>query len=153
MENMCWSMIENTDKVKTIGISDVQSSVTNVNNDMYRYWKNFLIFYNGDMQGAWTPQGWRLRAILPDTLRKSDQIIWRVYKLFRSRDMGRAVAVRRWTTTALECYKRGCNCEGCFYKDFFSGSSQKCQMKASVLELVRVIGAPNVELQQFLIED
>ena len=78
---------------------------------------------------------------------------WRLYKLFRSRDMGRAVAVRRWTPTALECYKRGCNCEGCFYRDFFSGSSQKCQMKASVLELVRVIGTPNVELQQFIIED
>lgn len=73
--------------------------------------------------------------------------------MFRSRDMGRAVAVRRCTPTALECYKRGCNCEGCFYRDFFSGSSQKCQMKASVLELVRVIGTPNVELQQFLIED
>ena len=67
--------------------------------------------------------------------------------------MGRAVAVRRWTPTALECYKRGCNCEGCFYRDFLSGSSQKCQMKASVLELVRVIGTPNVELQQFIIED
>ena len=79
--------------------------------------------------------------------------IWRLYKLFRSRDMGRAVAVRRWTPTALECYKRGCNCEGCFYRDFFSGSSQKCQMKASVLELVRVIGTPNVELQQFILED
>ena len=78
---------------------------------------------------------------------------WRVYKLFRSRDMGRAVAVRRWTTTAVECYKRGCNCEGCFYKDFFSGSSQKCQMKASVLELVRVIGTPDVELPQFLTEE
>lgn len=76
---------------------------------------------------------------------------WRLYKLFRSRDMGRAVAVRRWTQTAVECYKRGCNCEGCFYKDFFSGSSQKCQMKASVLELVRVIGTPsNIEMQQFL---
>ena len=78
---------------------------------------------------------------------------WRFYKLFRSRDMGRAVAVRRWTTTAVECYKRGCNCEGCFYKDFFSGSSQKCQMKASVLELVRVIGTPDVELPQFLAEE
>jgi len=73
--------------------------------------------------------------------------------LFRSRDMGRAVAVRRWTNTAIECYKRGCNCEGCFYKDFFSGSSQKCQMKASVLELVRVIGTPDVELQQFLADE
>ena len=73
--------------------------------------------------------------------------------MFRSRDMGRAVAVRRWTTTALECYKRGRNCEGCFYRDFFSGSSQKCQMKASVLELVRVIGTPDVESPQFLADE
>ena len=73
-------------------------------------------------------------------------------QVFRSRDMGRAVAVRRWTPTALECYKRGCNCEGCFYSDFFKGTSQKCQMKASVLELVRVIGTPNVELQQVIID-
>lgn len=73
--------------------------------------------------------------------------------MFRSRDMGRAVAVRRWTVTAIDCYKRGCNCEGCYYKDFFSGSSQKCQMKASVLELVRTIGTPDVELQQFLTEE
>lgn len=73
--------------------------------------------------------------------------------MLRSRDMGRSIAVRRWTNTALECYKRGCVCEGCFYTDFFNGTSQKCQMKASVLELVRVIGTPNVELQQFIIED
>ena len=73
--------------------------------------------------------------------------------MFRSRDMGRAVAVRTWTTTALECYKRGCNCEGCFYRDFFSGSSQTCQIKASVLELVRVIGTPDVELPQFVADE
>ena len=72
--------------------------------------------------------------------------------MLRSRDMGRAVAVRRWTNTALECYKRGCVCDGCFYKDFFNGSAQKCQMKASVVELVRVLGKPNVELQQLLAE-
>ena len=70
--------------------------------------------------------------------------------MLRSRDMGRAIAVRRWTNTALECYKRGCVCEGCWYTDFFNSSSQKCQMKASVLELVRVLGKPNVELQQVL---
>lgn len=64
--------------------------------------------------------------------------------------MGRAVAVRRWTPTAVDCYKRGCSCAGCFYKDFFSGTTQKCQMKASVLELVRVIGTPDVELKQVL---
>ena len=80
----------------------------------------------------------------------STNIIFGGNIVFRSRDMGRAVAVRRWTPTALDCYKRGCNCEGCFYRDFFSGSSQKCQMKASVLELVRVLGTPNVELQQII---
>ena len=72
--------------------------------------------------------------------------------MIRSRDMGKAVSVRRWTVTALECYKRGCNCEGCFYKDFFSGSTHKCQMKASVLELVRVIGAPDIDLPQIITE-
>lgn len=58
----------------------------------------------------------------------------------RSRDMGRAVAVRRWTPTAIDCYKRGCDCAGCFFNDFLESS--KCQTKASVLELVRVIGRP-----------
>lgn len=72
--------------------------------------------------------------------------------LSRSRDMGRAIAVRRWTTTALECYKRGCTCEGCFYADFFSESAQRCQMKASVLELVRVLGKPDVEMPQVLVD-
>lgn len=76
-----------------------------------------------------------------------------VLKVLKSRDFGRAVAVRRWTTTAIECYKRGCNCEGCFYTDFFNKSSQKCQMKASVLELVRVLGKPDVEIQQILQEE
>ena len=65
----------------------------------------------------------------------------------------RLLKVRRWTTTAIECYKRGCNCEGCFYTDFFNKSSQKCQMKASVLELVRVLGKPDVEIQQILQEE
>ena len=64
--------------------------------------------------------------------------------------MGRAIAVKRWTPTALECYKRGCVCEGCFYSDFFSATAQKCQMKAAVLELVRTIGAPNVDLPQII---
>ena len=74
------------------------------------------------------------------------------FLVLRSRDMGRSIAVRRWTNTALECYKRGCVCEGCFYTDFFNGTSQKCQMKASVLELVRVLGKPNVEIQQVLVD-
>jgi hypothetical protein len=71
-------------------------------------------------------------------------------ELLRSHDMGRAVAIKRWTPTAIDCYKRGCICEGCFYNDFFSGATQKCQMKAAVLELVRVIGTPDIQLQQIL---
>ena len=70
--------------------------------------------------------------------------------MLRSRDMGRSIAVRRWTNTALDCYKRGCVCEGCFYNDFFNGTSHRCQMKAAVLDLVRVIGKPDIELQQIL---
>ncbi len=73
--------------------------------------------------------------------------------MLKSRDLGRATAVRRWTQTAIECYKRGCNCEGCFYTDFFNNSNQKCQMKASVLELVRVLGKPDIELKQVLPDD
>lgn len=70
----------------------------------------------------------------------------------KNRDFGRGVSVRRWTNTAIECYKRGCVCSGCFYADFFNKTSQKCQMKASVLELVRVLGKPDVELPQILSE-
>ncbi|HIZ27859.1 MAG TPA: hypothetical protein H9673_01545 [Candidatus Adamsella sp.] len=70
--------------------------------------------------------------------------------MLRSRDLGRAASVRRWTSTAVECYKRGCVCNGCFYNDFFRGSSQRCQMKATVLELVRVLGTPDVELPQVI---
>ena len=155
--------------------------VTNVHILMSLSWKNTGILYNvikdrrqarrdagsgSKIVSAWAeafsysflvwirPKGWRLRHFAEALLILwVDNWTWRDIKLFRSRDMGRAVAVRRWTPTALECYKRGCNCEGCFYRDFFSGSSQKCQMKASVLELVRVIGTPNIELQQFLIEE
>lgn len=64
-----------------------------------------------------------------------------------SKDSRRAVSVRRWTQTAVDCYKRGCVCKGCFYQDFFKNSSQKCQMKSSVIELVRILGKPNVETQ------
>lgn len=53
--------------------------------------------------------------------------------------------IRRWTTTAIECYKRGCNCQGCLIKKLIK--SQKCQMKSSVIELVRLYGIPNKTAQ------
>ena len=66
-------------------------------------------------------------------------------------DGARTTTVRRWTQAAIECYQRGCRCSGCFYNDFFAGSSQKCQMKYTVLELVRTIGRPNLDLGNMII--
>lgn len=60
---------------------------------------------------------------------------------YKSRDMGRTVAVRSWTNLAINCYKRGCTCNGCIYSEVLE--SCKCHMKATVLELVRVLGVPN----------
>ena len=57
-------------------------------------------------------------------------------------DLGITPNYVRWTLEAFECYKRGCNCEGCYYKEFFKDTNQKCQMKASVLELIRILGIP-----------
>ena len=69
-------------------------------------------------------------------------VAWRIGKLIRMRDFGRNSSVRRWTDIAIDCYSRGCVCQGCFYKNFFKDSPQKCQMKSTVLELVRIIGVP-----------
>lgn len=74
--------------------------------------------------------------------------------MIRSRDLGRVASVRRWTRAAIDCYQRGCICEGCYYSEFFKDSPQKCQMKATVLELVRVLGVPqNAEKKQEVIEE
>lgn len=64
-----------------------------------------------------------------------------------------ATSVRRWTQTAIDCYKRGCVCSGCFYNDFFKGGPQRCQMKSTVLELVRTLGTPNIEKKASVIEN
>lgn len=74
--------------------------------------------------------------------------------MIRSRDLGRVASVRRWTKAAVDCYQRGCVCESCFYSEFFNDSPQRCQMKATVLELVRVLGIPqNVEPKESILEN
>jgi len=75
--------------------------------------------------------------------------------------MGKSVSVRRWTITSIDCYERGCVCEGCFYNEFFSPqeyktlleTNTKCQMKASVLELVRLFGIPEGMTVKTIIEE
>lgn len=59
--------------------------------------------------------------------------------------LGRTGTVRHWTIDAINCYKRGCVCDECFFKTFFTNKSEKCKMKASVLELVRIFGIPKKE--------
>ena len=55
-------------------------------------------------------------------------------------DLGYYAIARRWTGVAIMCYRRGCNCKGCMYENFLSVG--KCQVKASVLESVRIWGSP-----------
>lgn len=46
---------------------------------------------------------------------------------------------KRWSITAVFCYKRGCVCENCPVQKELE---TKCKMKSSVIELVRVLGIP-----------
>lgn len=55
--------------------------------------------------------------------------------------LGRTGSVRYWTTDAVNCYKRGCICEGCPIREMVK-SIGRCQMKAAVLELVKIHGIP-----------
>ncbi len=48
---------------------------------------------------------------------------------------------RGWTAEGIYCFKRHCICEGCKYNGIFE-SVERCQMKASVLEMVRRFGVP-----------
>ena len=52
---------------------------------------------------------------------------------------------KRWTPTAIDCYKLKCECTKCnLYKLFFKDGVQKCRMKETVIELMRLHGAPDV---------
>ena len=51
-----------------------------------------------------------------------------------------------WTQTAIDCYQLGCVCSKCnLYKIYFEGGEFKCQMKNTVIELVRLLGIPSFE--------
>ena len=45
-----------------------------------------------------------------------------------------------WTDLTKECYSRGCVCIGCYYNNFFT--EHQCQMKYTVIELVKKLGLP-----------
>lgn len=60
---------------------------------------------------------------------------------------------RRWTRSAVECYERGCICQGCFYKTFFTDKKQKCQMKCAVIKSVRLMGKPEGVREKTITEE
>ena len=49
--------------------------------------------------------------------------------------------IRYWTREAIRCFKSNFDCLKC--KNYFLIESQPCQMKAAVLELYKVLGAPD----------
>ena len=53
-----------------------------------------------------------------------------------------------WSLTAIDCYKRGCICEGCLIQELIT--SGKCQMKKSVLWLVKKYGMPTEKQERIL---
>lgn len=53
----------------------------------------------------------------------------------------------RWTKSAIECYQKGCDCSDCYIKSLLS---ERCRMKESVIELVRVYGKPDIKTIQFI---
>jgi hypothetical protein len=61
-----------------------------------------------------------------------------------------ANSVRRWTSAAIDCYKRACRCEGCYFEYCLKG---KCRMKHSVIESVRVLGKPEDVVIKQVVED
>ncbi len=50
---------------------------------------------------------------------------------------------RQWSPSAVACFVRNADCSGCYYQNFFSESSQGCQMNEAVKHLLAKLGPPN----------
>ena len=48
---------------------------------------------------------------------------------------------KQWTKSAVECWQKCFKCEDC--PVYWQMTSQPCQMKAAVIELVKNVGLPN----------
>ena len=54
---------------------------------------------------------------------------------------------RYWTPSAIECYQRGCVCEGCLIAQIME---QHCRMKSSVIQLIKTLGPPQIFTTKFI---
>ena len=62
-------------------------------------------------------------------------------KSTKHNDLGQYIKITSWSDLTLMCYERGCRCRGCEMTKYFTPDNV-CQAKASVLESVRILGAP-----------
>ncbi len=53
---------------------------------------------------------------------------------------------KRWSASAVECYLREANCNGCYYKHFFSDKPYDCKMHLAVNQLMETHGPPGKNL-------
>lgn len=53
---------------------------------------------------------------------------------------------KRWSLSAVECYVRKAQCEGCYYQHFFSSRPYSCKMHLAVEQLRETLGDPNPNL-------
>lgn len=50
----------------------------------------------------------------------------------------------KWTAGAIYCYKRGCNCKGCFIQKTYKDTlANRCSMKYCVRILIERYGLPD----------
>lgn len=57
---------------------------------------------------------------------------------------------RKWTRSAIECYKLGCVCVDC---PIYSILKDRCRMKKTVLKLVEKHGKPDIDSLDFLLDE
>lgn len=53
---------------------------------------------------------------------------------------------KRWSPSAVECYLRQANCDGCYYKRFFNDRPYDCKMFMAVEQLLETCGEPSENL-------
>ena len=55
-------------------------------------------------------------------------------------DLEKIVKAKTWTRQAVFCHSINCDCSKC---DIFEEFKSKCQMRVSLLELIRRLGLPD----------
>jgi hypothetical protein len=58
---------------------------------------------------------------------------------------------RQWNPSAVACYLRKANCNGCFYQKFFEDKPYGCHMASAVQYLLNQVGAPDKKRIQRLV--